>query len=381
MVKRMAFIKNKILIGRIMLSAICLMFLATTFHTENRSSGWYQQWFPNLNGSTITSMTFLDSLTGFAVTNKNSSNQSYILKTSNGGDNWIIQLSTYPDFNKIAFVDQNLGYASGYTNALFKTTNGGLNWYAIVNNIYPNDMAVLNKDTLLLVRSNILEGGVYRSTNGGLTWQALGQVGGTGQPNIIYMFDKNIGFCDDNTSASYFRKTTNGGLNWVNIPNQAFSDIKFIDSLVGWKCNGDIRKTTNGGLNWIIQQLPQLFVNNFKSISIINNNTVWGTGGSIILNGNGYGEMYKTTNGGINWGYQYADTSIHLGSFDMVNFFGNKFGWVYKYQSTGIHSLTEGNDTTFFTGMKLVENFVPSGYTWDRIIRIRLTLLQIFLLN
>ncbi|HEY5534071.1 MAG TPA: hypothetical protein VIL99_03905, partial [Ignavibacteria bacterium] len=86
----MALIKNKIFTGRIILSGLCLLFLATTFHTENRSSGWYQQFFPNLNGSTITSMTFLDSLTGFAVTNSNSLLQQYILKTTNGGDNWLI---------------------------------------------------------------------------------------------------------------------------------------------------------------------------------------------------------------------------------------------------------------------------------------------------
>ncbi len=92
MVKRMAFIKNKILIVKILLSGICLLFLATTFHTENRSSGWYQQFLPNLNGQSISDVFFLDSLTGWAATGTNSGpgHINYVIKTSNGGDNWNI---------------------------------------------------------------------------------------------------------------------------------------------------------------------------------------------------------------------------------------------------------------------------------------------------
>ena len=53
----------------------------------SRTGGWYQQWLPNLNGRSITDMTFLDSLTGYAVTDGNNSTTGYIIKTTNGGDN------------------------------------------------------------------------------------------------------------------------------------------------------------------------------------------------------------------------------------------------------------------------------------------------------
>ncbi|HEY5125325.1 MAG TPA: YCF48-related protein, partial [Ignavibacteria bacterium] len=250
----------------ILIALVLLLFFSSFGFRDGRTSGWYQQFFPNMNGSTITNMTFLDSLTGFAVTNSNSSNQSYILKTTNGGDNWNIQITTYPNFNKISFVDQNNGFASAYTDALFKTTNGGSNWFAQSNNgIFPNDMAVLNIDTILYVRSDIIDGGVYRTTNGGLIWQALGQVGGSGQPSEIYMFDKNIGF---NCGTSGMKKTTNGGVNWFLIPNEVFLDIQLIDSSIGWRCNGDIKKTTDGGLTWTLQQLPQILENSMLKLSI-----------------------------------------------------------------------------------------------------------------
>jgi len=93
-------------------------------------------------------------------------------------------------------------------------------------------MAVLNKDTILFVRDSGFDGGVYRTTDGGLNWQPLGQVGGTGQPYSIYMFNKDIGF---NLGSSNMRKTTNGGENWFVIPGESYFDIKFIDTLIGWK--------------------------------------------------------------------------------------------------------------------------------------------------
>ena len=348
----------------VLIAVVLLLFFASFGFRDGRTSGWYQQWFPNLNGSTITSMTFIDSLTGFAVTNSNSLLQQYILKTTNGGDNWLINYNfNTPNSNwsfvKIASVDSNTVFAFSWTE-MFTTTNRGNNWNLINYDLYPDDIAVINKDTILAVLSNGFDGGVYRTTNGGISWQPLGPVGGSGQPYSIYMFNKDMGF---NLSSSAMKKTTNGGVNWFVIPNEAFSDIKFYDSLIGWKCNGDIRKTTNGGLNWIVQQLPQVFVNSMLKLSMYDTNNIWGVGGFTVINNKAYGIMFKSTNSGNNWGYQLADTSIHIAMrYYFINFLNKYIGWSYAL-STGVHTTVGGSDTTFFTGIKLVENFIPSGYT------------------
>ncbi|HEY5125326.1 MAG TPA: T9SS type A sorting domain-containing protein [Ignavibacteria bacterium] len=60
--------------------------------------------------------------------------------------------------------------------------------------------------------------------------------------------------------------------------------------------------------------------------------------------------MFKSTNGGVNWGYQYADTSIKIGRYYHIKFLNNKIGWTYAL-STGIHTIKGGNDTTFFTSL------------------------------
>ena len=351
------------------LTVLCLLvFFASFGFKDSRTSGWYQQWFPNMNGSTITSMTFLDSLTGYAVTSTNSSVQAYILKTTNGGDNWniiytYVPPSTNSGFRKIQFANSNTGFAStNYTN-FFKTTNAGLNWIDLSSVIFSDDdMAVINADTILAVSSSGLDGGVFRSTNGGLNWQALGPTGGSGQPNIIYMFNKDIGFSDDNSVGSRMKKTTNGGVNWTLLaPNESFADIKLIDSLTGWKCSGDIKKTTDGGINWNLQQLPQLFSNNMINLSISNINKQWGVGGFTVINNKAYGIMYKSTNGGINWGYQLADTSIHIVRYWSVNFINNNIGWAYA-TSTGVHTTTNGSDTTFYTGINNISQSPPKNF-------------------
>jgi photosystem II stability/assembly factor-like uncharacterized protein len=339
-------------------SFIILILSSFNFQGSPKSSGWYQQWFPNMNGSTIASLTFLDSLTGYAVTNQNSSVQSYILKTTNGGNNWNIILTSYPNFNKVIFLDLNTGFASANTDALFKTTNGGLNWTTTSNSgIYPKDMAVLNKDTILYVTDSGFDGGVYRTTNGGLNWQALGQVGGSGQPNRIYMFNKDIGFCQ----GGQMRKTTNGGVNWFAITGETYQDIKFIDTLKGWKTYGTsiIGVTTNGGLNWTSQQLPNIgHAYNYTQLSVINKDTVWMIGNSYY-----FGLLYKTTNGGANWGYQRADTSIHITLDRLLWFVNGKVGWASSiFYNSLIHTTTGGNDTTFYTGINNITQIPPKNF-------------------
>ena len=350
---------NKLL--NILIGMSILIFISSAGFRDSRISGWYQQWFPDLNGSQISSMTFLDSLTGFAVTNKNSNDQSYILKTTNGGDNWIIQIVTYPDFTKIAFANDSIGYASCYSNATFKTTNGGENWFALINDIYANDMAVINTDTILLVNDNALIGGIYRTTNGGLNWQLLYN-GWYDNPYRIYMFDKNMGFIYQNGT---MKKTTNGGVNWFIIEGEIFQVIHFVDTLTGWKTYGRniISKTTDGGLSWIAQQLPNIHPSYiYTCVFALNKDTAW-----MIGNTSYFGLLYKTTNGGLNWGYQFADTSLHIILCNYIQFSSSKVGWALApFDSSDVHTKTGGNDTTIFTSVNSNNTNISDDYILEQ---------------
>ena len=351
---------SRILDGLILL--VFILFFSSAGFQDRNTSGWYQQWFPNLNGSSITSITFLDSLTGFAVTNSNSTDQGYILKTTNGGDNWNIIYTYIPPsstsgFTKIQFATDSIGYASTNYFDFFRTTNGGMNWITLSTIWGADDMAVINKDSIIVVTSDGFAGGVYRSTNGGYNWQLIWTNGTSGNPSKIYMYDKNMGF----TLASSLRKTTNGGLNWVDLSSGGIAtDIKFIDTLVGWKTYDGIKKTTDGGLNWFSQQLPN-YSSSFTNgcISIINYDTVWMVGAQKYKRA----PVYKTTDGGLNWGYQIPDTTLQIYAYNLSIFSNRIFGWLSPFSTHfQVHTTSGGNDTSFFTGISNAVSIYPLDY-------------------
>lgn len=81
---------------------------------------------------------YLNSLTGFA-----SGGPDIIMKTVNGGNNWVSQsLPTSNNYlNSIYFVNSSTGYSAGYNNMqngfVFKTTNGGVSFINQIGNTIP----------------------------------------------------------------------------------------------------------------------------------------------------------------------------------------------------------------------------------------------------
>jgi photosystem II stability/assembly factor-like uncharacterized protein len=329
-----------------------VFFLSAAGFQDKLTSGWYQQYFPNLYGSTIKDITFLDSLTGFAVTSPDAVDNGYILKTTNGGDNWSI-VHTYPPpngnigFTKIKFATDSIGYASTDYLHFFKTTNGGVNWINISEPPWGlEDMNVLNNDTLFAASSSGFGGGVFRSTNGGYNWQTIWTVSGSGNPQKIYMVNKDLGFTQDEGAVNNMKMTTNGGFNWTDVSGEKFKAIKFFDSNTGWKVYSSIKKTTDGGLNWFVQQTPNISSSftNRTDLCALNKDTVWMVG-AYYNNG---GVLFKTTNGGLNWGYQFPDTTLPITSYNNIQFKDSKHGWINSTNFL-LHTKVGGNDTTFIT--------------------------------
>jgi photosystem II stability/assembly factor-like uncharacterized protein len=339
----------------------------------NMVGNWYQQFMPNLNNMPLSDVFFLDSLTGWAVTNNNLGNDSgYIVKTTSGGDNWNIKLHDRRDFGRVKFINQNTGFVCGGTGSgtsyLYKSTDGGENWFIVSGTSFANffnDMSVLNKDTIWLADPDGLFGGVFRTTNSGVNWTGISLQASGGNPNRIYMYDKNIGFASSSTGGALY-KTTNGGESWNRITGQdGFTDMRFIDTLTGYKCRSLIKKSTDGGLTWSQQVLPSggnIIGSGMSKITYVSTNgdTLWGVSGEIIVGSGTRGTLYHTSNGGINWTFQLPDTSIHIVQYNYGIFTNRYFGWNYA-TNTGIHT-TNGGDTIFYTGLIQTSNEVPREY-------------------
>ncbi|MBK9334561.1 MAG: T9SS type A sorting domain-containing protein [Ignavibacteria bacterium] len=337
---------------------ICILAFILAFNfAHNPPGGWYQQFMPNIGGRQISDVFFLDSLAGWAVTPYiDLDDTAYILKTSNGGNNWNIVHTRAGSvgFSRIKFINSETGFVCG-ANSMFsypglsKSTDGGLNWI-LLNVPEPfaqfNDMSVLNEDTIWLSSASS-GGGVFRTTNGATNWTL--QYNGN-NPDKIYMFNSRMGFIT-NSTGSYLRRTTNSGESWEVITGQnGFTDIKFIDSNTGWKSFDSVKKTTDGGTSWITQKLPaggNIILSQIREFSIVNKDTIWGVGGHVFYPGNGNrGMIYRTSNGGNNWLYQVPDTSININTYFFCDFIDSKIGWVY-HPLKGIHT-TVGGDSVFY---------------------------------
>ena len=126
------FWQNPLPQGNRLWSVYCLNdttgFTVGSFGTILKTTDGGANWVSQASGSTVwlRSVHFpMDALTGYTV-----GWYGTILKTTNGGANWVSQSSgTTNGLNSVHFpVDAQTGYAVGSGGVILKTTDGGTNW-------------------------------------------------------------------------------------------------------------------------------------------------------------------------------------------------------------------------------------------------------------
>ncbi len=205
----------------------------------------------------VHSITFIDSLNGFAV-----GYPSFFLRTSDGGESWrsvTRDSSIYAQWppETVKFYDSSYGFACGGTRdvvgVIWKTTDSGYSWTTVVDSTSapPEPLyAIQIFDSLnVLVLGGDPEFGasVLRSYDGGSSWRYY-NVG-------ILWFPVEMGF---RTAAEGwapmgpkrgFLFTDDSGENWsfINTPDSAYvTNISFPDSIHGYAVgiNGTMLKYT-----------------------------------------------------------------------------------------------------------------------------------------
>jgi photosystem II stability/assembly factor-like uncharacterized protein len=259
----------------------------------------------------ISDIFFIDSLYGWA-THANGG----VLRTSNSGFNWdTTQLvnGAGPD-NGIFFINSTTGWTVGVAGLIRKSTNGGLNWINQDFSVYAeyyNSVHFFNEDTGIVIGSkNGSYGYIIRTTNGGNNWNEIFLLDSL-YTELRGQFWLNI---DTGWICGYNRllKTTNGGVNFVNYysnipPTQngvnALNAIFFVNIYTGWIGGSNIDrkniyKTTNGGLNWVFQDNPaaQFDFPQINDIKFISSDSGWAAHGTDVS-----GIILFTSNGGNNW--------------------------------------------------------------------------------
>ncbi len=310
------------------------------------TDGIYPQWFPQQTNTNcfISKIRMLDSNTGYAI-----GDSSLVLKTTNGGTNWIrLNTGTSPDdfFQGIHFINPETGWICGGfmggigTNKILKTENGGLNWIIQYTQMFDAFFATYFVDQNTGFTGGY-DGTYLKTTNGGNNWVEYTVTGA----NIwtIYFFNSLTGFIAG--SAGMIRKTTDGGINYLLMnsgTNLRIASIFFTDMLNGYAvCDSEtVLKTTNSGLNWIAQRIGNDNIG-YESVYFVNQNTGYAVGNWWEI---ATYKLIKTTNAGINW------FTVKQGAGDPyfdIFFVNEDTGWIAGYNGL---ILKTTNASVTFTG-------------------------------
>lgn len=246
-------------------------------------------------------------------------------KSTDAGATWV-SIADLPNFiYDMNFIDDNTGFICTNAGSVLKTTNGGINWitYATGNSNTLHSVEFLNANTGFTAG---VDGIIYRSTNAGVNWSSIQ----TFEQNLmdISVFGSNQLFiCGQSGQTAY---STSGAGSWI-ITSQGqramIYDINFINPLTGWIANdqSSLLATTNGGSNWNTVAVSGMV--NITNVYFLNNSTGFITGlsggdGSSILT------IGKTTNGGST----FQNTIFNEGTALSFQFVNTNDGFVLSYE-------------------------------------------------
>ena len=270
------------------------------FFSVLKTADCYAQWIMQYNsGLAVFDVRFLNRDTGWAC------GDNQILKTTNGGDNWILQsVPTTGYFRQVHPVNDSVVYVCGWY-VILKTTDGGNNWniVRVGQEQAPqlDGLWFINEETGWFCGDRV----VMRTTNGGNTF-----IDSTRLSNSTY----DIHFKNDSTGviAGYSKmfRTTNSGTNWYSVILPSSLATPFYDRVTfigdtGWTASwGNIVfRTTNYGVSWdSITRIADEHTHSTRCIEFSSSLTGYAGGRN--------GKIFKTTNGGYSWTQQQQNLGL-----------------------------------------------------------------------
>ncbi|MDQ3193608.1 MAG: YCF48-related protein [Bacteroidota bacterium] len=313
--------------------------------------GWYQ--LTSGTSYNLRSLCFTDINTGYAV-----GFNGTILKTTDGGLNWILQtVGTNQNLYSVHFIGQT-GYVVGGTNisVIFRTTNGGTNWES------QSDTGTFGLNSVFMADSMTAhavgnKGKIIRTTNGGINWNVQTISFTYFNLNSIFFTDDNTGYIGGKSyihTGGIFLKSSNGGISWSSPGESAeFKSVYFINSATGYGAySGTVVKTTNSGASWTFQYLGS--GNRMSSIWFTNLMTGYVAGYT-----SNNSRIFKTTNSGLNWNLQSTPAADSLYSVTFIDantgYAAGNSGTILKTINGGVGILTLSNEIP--TEYKLYQNY------------------------
>jgi photosystem II stability/assembly factor-like uncharacterized protein len=396
---------------------IIVGYSGTLLFTYDGGSTWEYNYSDELEG--VTNFFFLDDNLGWAA-----GDNSGIFKTVDGGKNWIrlhsknSRMSQH--LNSICFVNENNGFTVGSQGEIWRSQDGGLSWTHTHSSSFPLNKVKFLSETEGWIVGNY--GSINKTINGGESWDAMTGSSPTGSEHLrdIYFFD-NDSICTYSQNNLYW--TTSNGYYWypkeINASGSV-NRVNFVNSITAtaFGSGGLIYKTTNAGTSWENQSVAIHYNESLLESFFIDNNhgVVVGSSGYIFQTDDGQtwtelssgerfplfkisfsnmssgmavggsGQIYKTTNSGLNWqivhspganmiyDFQYLtnNTCLAVGynGYVIISFDAG-FTWI-QYPQTTTKQLTglsfDSPDHGFIIGQGVIYETDNQGYTLNEVL-------------
>ena len=224
--------------------------------------------------------------------------------------------------------DPQIVYAAAAAGGIWKTTDGGNNWVPLFdfeNSIAfgslamdPNNSSILYAATGEAVNNTLayLGSGIYKSTDAGSSWKLVGiPEAGAYSKIIVHRLNSNVIYAGATKRARGLYRSLDAGKTWERMNDYNVTDVTINpenedELLIGVDGQG-IFWTRDGGINWA-QRITNIDAGIGRvSVQIAPSNP---SIAYALVETNGLGYIYKTTNTGAYWGRIFAgDDSFFRG--------------------------------------------------------------------
>ncbi|GAB4293822.1 MAG: hypothetical protein Kow0098_14970 [Ignavibacteriaceae bacterium] len=234
----------------------------TLMKTTDGGGEWFFQPIPVFNYlDFIHSLSFVDTLegwlavSGYVTPGTTGIRHFRILHTTDGGFSWEVQLTVYEVLaHNIKFSNSQEGILVGSSGIVYRTSNGGDSWiseYTSFRDYGEWLFALYYKGGIGFIGGQT-SGKIARTTDGGDTWYI----------HYLPVLDwiLSIHFVNETTGWAVgengtILKTTDSGLTWdiqISGTSELLRDVRFTDANNGWVVGlgGTVLHTTDSGMNW-----------------------------------------------------------------------------------------------------------------------------------
>ena len=213
------------------------------YKTIDGGLNWYPTFPYDPTNLGLSSVFFVDSMTGFVGTN----NAGRIYKTTDSGETWdLVFESTTGKIDDIYFYTENLGFAGISTGEFIRTTNGGNSWDLISNFVYAKKIQFFDE-----FKGYILSSSLKKTTDGGISWQS-NSLPTIQYPTDLHFFTIYKGWLLAQNDSLYI--TLNGGVTWTTngqVSNIGYANFCWRNNQKGFiNATNKVYETNDSGYTW-----------------------------------------------------------------------------------------------------------------------------------